>query len=336
MGANVFANGREVSAKKSDNQSISAMPDVCLSPPSPPAGPIPIPYPNFSNASDTSDGTKTVQIAGGEVGMKNQSNYNTSKGDEAATRSLGMGVVTHTIQGKTQFAAWSSDVMFEGANAVRFMDMTTHNHGSDPANSQSMTASTGEPKVDVPPDTQCQELDEENQRARNEDVDPEYTGRFTLTSSALTSNGSTSFMNAVSSPKCLKNQNDAGYTGANKKKTMACTQEEYGSGSPRHSEVNNNMSRNHAEAKLIESVFSAAGSPTGPQSLGTLTMKTFHKDTAGNTDAMPCESCRPAICASIACGLDIKLCNNENQAVDPPCENGQPAPEAQWRALGLG
>ena len=55
----------EVSAKADDNQSIAAMPDsVCLSPPSPPAGPTPIPYPNFSNASDTTNGTRTVKIGG--------------------------------------------------------------------------------------------------------------------------------------------------------------------------------------------------------------------------------------------------------------------------------
>lgn len=128
MSTNVFANGREVSAKKDDNQSLGAMPDICLSPPSPPAGPIPIPYPNFSAASDTSSGTKTVQIGGGEVGIKNESTYKSSKGDEAATRGLGMGVVTHTIQGATAFAAWSFDVKFEGKNAIRQLDITLHNN----------------------------------------------------------------------------------------------------------------------------------------------------------------------------------------------------------------
>ena len=47
---------------------------------------------------------------------------------EAATKSLGMGVVTHTIQGKMVHAAWSMDVKAEGANVIRHMDMTTHNH----------------------------------------------------------------------------------------------------------------------------------------------------------------------------------------------------------------
>src|SRR5204862_7433654 len=98
---------------------------VCLSPPSPPAGPVPIPYPNFSQASDTSNGTSTVMIGGKEAGQKSKSYYSSSKGDEAATRGLGMGVVTHTIQGKTYFTSWSMDVKLEGENAPRFGDMTT-------------------------------------------------------------------------------------------------------------------------------------------------------------------------------------------------------------------
>jgi len=52
MGAKVFANGMEISGKASDNKSIAAMPEVCMSPPSPPAGPVPIPYPNTAMASN--------------------------------------------------------------------------------------------------------------------------------------------------------------------------------------------------------------------------------------------------------------------------------------------
>lgn len=128
MSKNVYANGREISAAKDANQSLGAMPDVCLSPPSPPAGPIPIPYPNFSRAADTSAGAKTVKVGGDQVGIKDSSNYKRSKGDEAATRTLGMGVQTHTIQGKMYFAAWSFDIKIEGKNAIRHMDITQHNY----------------------------------------------------------------------------------------------------------------------------------------------------------------------------------------------------------------
>lgn len=128
MSRNVFANGREVSGGKDGNRSIAAMPDVCLSPPTPPAGPVPIPYPNFSAASDTDNGTRTVKIGGEQVSIKNSSTYKKSNGDEAATKTLGMGMVSHQIQNTTYFAAWSFDVKFEGENAVRQLDMTTHNN----------------------------------------------------------------------------------------------------------------------------------------------------------------------------------------------------------------
>ncbi len=129
MSKNVFANGREISAAKDSNQILGAMPDVCLSPPSPPAGPIPIPYPNFANASDTSDGTRTVKIGGGEAGIKSDSNFKQCKGDEAATRSFGANVGSHCIQGKTIAQAWSFDVKFEGKNVLRLLDLTSNNNG---------------------------------------------------------------------------------------------------------------------------------------------------------------------------------------------------------------
>jgi hypothetical protein len=134
MANQVFANGREVSCKAADGKSIAAFPDVCLSPPSPPAGPIPIPYPNTGFASDTSDGSKSVSISGKEVMLKDKSYFKKSTGDEAATKTLGMGVVTHQITGKVYFTSWSMDVKIESENAVRFMDLTTHNHMSIPGN----------------------------------------------------------------------------------------------------------------------------------------------------------------------------------------------------------
>jgi hypothetical protein len=130
MGKNVFANGREISAKASANRSVAAMPDVCLSPPGPPAGPVPLPYPNSAFAKDTAGGTRSVKIGKKEVGKKNISSYSKSTGDEPATRSFGMGVITHNITGPMKFAAWSMDVKAEGANLPRFMDLTTHNHSN--------------------------------------------------------------------------------------------------------------------------------------------------------------------------------------------------------------
>ena len=125
----VFANGRGVVCKEAKGKSICAFPDVCMSPPSPP-GPVPIPYPNTGMASDTAGGSKSVTIGGKEVMLRDKSYFKKSTGDEAATRSFGMNVVSHQIQGKVYFASWLMNVTFEGENAVRHMDLTTHNHAS--------------------------------------------------------------------------------------------------------------------------------------------------------------------------------------------------------------
>ncbi len=131
MGNEVFANGNEIACKSGDARVIAAFPDVCLSPPSPPAGPIPVPYPNTSFSKDAKNGSKTVKIDSKEIMLKDKSFYKTSPlGDEAATRSFGASVVSHVITGKTYFVAWSMDVKAEGQNVDRHIDLTTSNHAS--------------------------------------------------------------------------------------------------------------------------------------------------------------------------------------------------------------
>jgi len=134
MSMKVFANGREVAGKASDGKSIACFPDVCISPPPPIAGPVPIPYPNTAMASDTTSGSKTVKLHGKEAMLKDKSFFKKSTGDEPATRNFGAGVITHQITGKVYFASFSMDVFIEGENVVRHLDLTTHNHGSVPGN----------------------------------------------------------------------------------------------------------------------------------------------------------------------------------------------------------
>jgi hypothetical protein len=135
MSNDVFANGREIACKKADGKSICAFPDVCFTPPQTPATPpgVPIPYPNTAYAKDTTKGSKTVKISGNEVMLKNKSYFKKSTGDEAGNAPK-KGVVTSKITGKVYFTSWSPNVKFEGKNVVRHLDLTTHNHGSDPAN----------------------------------------------------------------------------------------------------------------------------------------------------------------------------------------------------------
>jgi hypothetical protein len=108
------------------------MPDVCMTPPQTPATPpgVPVPYPNTGLASDTTDGSTTVQISGQEIMLKDTSYFKRSSGDEAGCAPQ-KGILTSTNMGKVYFVAWSMDVKVEGENVVRHLDMTTHNHGSN-------------------------------------------------------------------------------------------------------------------------------------------------------------------------------------------------------------
>lgn len=135
MGNPVHANGREISCKAADGKTICAFPDVCFTPPQTPATPpgVPIPYPNTGLASDCTNGSTSVKIAGQEVMLKNKSYFKTSTGDEAGSAPK-KGVITSTNKGKVYFVAWSMDVKVEGENAVRHLDMTTGNHASPTAN----------------------------------------------------------------------------------------------------------------------------------------------------------------------------------------------------------
>lgn len=127
MGAKVYANGREILGKAGGGKVSGAFPDVCLSPPQPPAGPKPTPYAVSSKDSDTVDGTKTVKVGGQPVMMKDSSTFKKCTGDEAATSKLGKGVVSHTLKDKVHPISGSGDVIVEGEGVVRHLDLTQSN-----------------------------------------------------------------------------------------------------------------------------------------------------------------------------------------------------------------
>ena len=166
MGNEVFANGNEIACKSGDGKVVASFPDVCLSPPSPPAGPIPVPYPNSSFSKDMRKGSKSVKIDSKEVMLKDQSFYKTSPlGNEAATKTLGAGVVSHVITGKTYFVAWSMDVKFEGKNVDRHLDLTTSNHASPMANEQlPLPGLEGMVMTPSEQEAHCKELHDEKDR----------------------------------------------------------------------------------------------------------------------------------------------------------------------------
>lgn len=112
---------------KSSNGVTIAFPDVCKTP-APPAPPIPIPYPNIAKSSDTASGTTKVKCDGNPVCHKS-SNFRMSTGDEAG--SLG-GLISGKIKGKAEFVSFSFDVLFEGKNVARSLDLMLHNDKNTP------------------------------------------------------------------------------------------------------------------------------------------------------------------------------------------------------------
>ncbi len=130
MSGKVFANGLEIACKVSKGKSVAAFPDPCWSPPSPPAGPVVIPYANTAYAKDVSNASKSVLIKDKPIAQKDKSFFKTSTGNEAATKAFGQGFFSKTLKGKAYFTSWSMNVMVEGYNVARHTDLTTHNHGS--------------------------------------------------------------------------------------------------------------------------------------------------------------------------------------------------------------
>jgi hypothetical protein len=337
MSSNVYANGREISAKKDGNKVLGAMPDVCLSPPSPPAGPLPVPYPNFSQDSDTSSGTRTVVIKGKEVGQKNKSNFKKSKGDEAATRSFGMGVVTHTIQGKTKHVAWSFDVYAEGKNVTRHLDFVTINH----INSGNSGGTGPEVSSQIPPPTKedCEDLKQENQAARQElaatnttDQDlvgPTGNGEGTTVSSAAfkpAQGGAAKILTAHNNQKAherCKRRFAAGGKKSLRKKgaSSLCDEAEHTHGKPHM------QKSGHAEARILDEMFK--GRPGRP---GQVTFNVNLIKKSGNRSNLPCKSCHAMMCAAKKCGLEIFLCNKSGEP-QPLTNNLCPPTSSKRKAL---
>lgn len=304
----VYANGMEVSAKKDANKSICAMPDVCLSPPSPPAGPIPIPYPNTATASDTNEGSKTVKIGGDQIGLKNKSSYKKSSGDEAATKSFGMGIVSHNIQGPMKHAAWSMDVKVEGENVIRHMDLTTHNHSNPPQ--PAVILNRAKQKRDKNRPLNCEELDALNEEMRKKDLKQPEPGRgFTATTASTTpaGGGQSSFSKSVTRQDLIKSGRSAGFTDTRKGSSKdPCKAESWGG-----------RGKNHTEAKLIGEMLDQGG--------GSITMSISWKPAGKKRFRRgPCRSCQKGICKTLNanCGVDIKICK-DGKAETPPCKNGR-------------
>lgn len=125
MPVTVGVNNLSVVHKGSNGVTI-AFPDVCKTPS--PAGPIPIPYPNIAQSSDSAKTAKKVKCDGEAVCLSD-SNFKMSTGDEAGAA---LGVASNKIKGKAEFVNYSFDVKFEGKNVPRAFDLMLHNDKNTP------------------------------------------------------------------------------------------------------------------------------------------------------------------------------------------------------------
>src|ERR1700687_3751832 len=106
MGTSVGVNKLSIVNEDSSGVTI-AFPDVCKTP-APPAPPLPIPYPNIAQSTDTAKGTKKVKAEGMPICVSD-SNFSTSTGDEAGTL---VGIISNKTKGKAEFVNYSFDVQF--------------------------------------------------------------------------------------------------------------------------------------------------------------------------------------------------------------------------------
>jgi uncharacterized Zn-binding protein involved in type VI secretion len=147
MPATVNVNMRTV-VHASSSGIATGFPDVCLTP-APPAPPVPVPYPNIAQSSDTASGSSDTKIDGNPI-MLQGSNFSTSTGDEAG--SVG-GVASMTTKGKAEFILYSFDVKVEGKSVPRLGDLMVQNK---------LSAPNTPPMPEVQPPTVALFMDQEN------------------------------------------------------------------------------------------------------------------------------------------------------------------------------
>jgi uncharacterized Zn-binding protein involved in type VI secretion len=140
----------------SSDMAPATLPNVCKMP-GPPAPFIPTPLPNIGQSSDRlTDATTTVKFEGNKVAIKG-SYYMSQPSPDVASQGTGGGIVSSTVQGKTEFVApGSMTVKAEGKNIQLLGDAMTNNGGS-PANSATMPGNQQAPAPPEPPMLDCGE-----------------------------------------------------------------------------------------------------------------------------------------------------------------------------------
>ena len=336
----VFANGMEVSGKATPNKTIAAMPDVCLSPPPPPAGPVPLPYPMTGMASDTTDGCTSVIVKGKEAGKKNSTKYSKTMGNEPATNSFGANILTHKLSSSLKFAAYSFDVIFEGGGACRFSDLTTQNHMNAGGGSVGMSAASAAAGMG-PGENPCAKLDEANKAVRSDMAQKGKEAgatKSTITHGVFTPKGGPSSVVRACSNKAESaylagmSQGLTPHPGdgpSTQKKSKACGGHTY-----KQAKATKRPHTSHTEARIIEDLFKAQPSPAAG---GTLVLAIDWKTARPKSKRQhACKHCQKLLCKVGGSGdeacMTIKVCvkaarGEESKPVDVKdlyCKKGAP------------
>jgi len=105
----------------------ASLPNVCKMP-GPPAPFVPTPLPNVRRSGDRlGDGTTTVTMEGKKIAIRG-SYYMSQPSADVASQGTGGGIVSATVQGKTEFVApGSMNVKAEGKNIQLLGDAMTNN-----------------------------------------------------------------------------------------------------------------------------------------------------------------------------------------------------------------
>jgi hypothetical protein len=232
-----------------------------------------------------------------------------------------------------KFAAWSMDVMFEGENATRFGDLTTHNHMNN--TNGAMTSSIAGLAMGDPGDVTCKELSQSNSQARADMSSGEHgqgiknvgDGNTTITHARYTSpKGISGLMRASS--RAIIHQYDNTFAGGlsteekramadsnNKVKSQAkppCNEHQY-------QRAFMHPHTSHTEARILEDIFRKHASGGGSL---LLSIDWPGGEAAGKSNKSPCDQCQALICAVKDC-IKIEICNEEEEPKPPKCDDDE-------------
>ena len=200
---------------------------------------------------------------------------------------------------------------------------------SPPPNSGSLTLNQAAMQTAQVRPLTCQELEDANEEAREKETRDSFPGGAHTTAYREDAAGNGKYMKAMC-PNLPKKEFEEGYQDAvTSKKQPPCA-----GGRP-----TSKGRRNDAENKILHPEMNARKG-------GWIRMSTHHTATGGGAaDAMPCYSCRQAICEAEKCGIRVTLCTSKK----PPdeisaaklCKKGKPRggtadSDPIWAKAGLG